>query len=124
LGWEVVGDIIKVMFINAEAAINVVPVLSFLWSRFYRIATLDEQSIRSLFLLINVTARYKCEDIVQTQERAVFDLLSRSLETIAREDYQQLRKKEVIAFLKEEAVLLLGSANREALLQQISVCFE
>ena len=59
-----VRDIIKVMFINAEATINVVPVLSFLWSRFYRIATLEELSIQSLFLLINVTARYKCEGIV------------------------------------------------------------
>jgi hypothetical protein len=114
--------IIKVIFMGGDAAFDLQLVLSFFWSKFLRVNALQQQTIQTIFFLINITTRYKCTAILIDQQEQAYRLLSRSVQAIASNDYRELLQVEVLDFLKEEAALLLEGEYRQKFLEYIETC--
>ncbi len=58
---------IKILFINGEASVNISLVIDYFWKKFFE-DRINEQYIESMFLLINLTIRYQAQDIIKEKK--------------------------------------------------------
>lgn len=107
---------------GGDTAFDLHLVLSYFWNQFLKVSTLRQQTIQTIFFLINITTRYKCTNILINQQPDAHRLLSHCLQTIANNDYRELLQVEVVNFLQEEAALLLDGHHRQKFLEEIENC--